>query len=299
MPMSNRSLGRLLVLAAALFGGRLALAQDAPPPGAPAKPADEAPKPPEVSAQKPEEPSPPWRPPEGSLIIDLPSAVSNPDHSLQLLITHRFADYVHSDIHNFFTFFSAASVGLGLSYVPVHNLETGFLRAQGPIEDYEVFAKYGIYTPAAGPFSAAVRLGGDFRTEPFQHNRASFFAQGILALTVASRVRISVEPTFSTWAVGPMLPKQENVFNVLGAVSVAVTRTFNVHGEIVPRAYGSPGTGWIASIEKTVLRHRFSFTVGNLRGTTVDQYVIWQPTTFTDPGKVYFGFNIVRLWSLK
>lgn len=242
----------------------------------------------------------PAPPTEGSVIIDLPSADVNGDGTLQFLVNHRFSEPVQeSTIHSFYSFFSPANVGLGLSYVPLHRLEAGFLRAQ-QLEDYEVFAKYSVYAPAAGPFHAAVRVGGDFRTQRFLEDRSSFFAQGILAFTIASRVRVSAVPTFSTRGVGPVLPSQENVFNVLGALSVAVTRSFIVHGEIVPRTDGSPGTGWIASIEKTVLRHRFSFTVGNLRGTTVDQYVIWQPSYFVgeSPQNVYFGFNIVRLWKL-
>ena len=245
------------------------------------------------------------RPLEGSVIIDLPSARANPDKSLQFLVIHRFRGSVQgSDIHSFYSFFSAANVGLGLSYVPVHNLEAGFFRSQ-ELEDYEVFTKYSLENPIAGVVYAAARIGGDFRTErsPLLEERSSFFAQGILSSTIASRVRITVVPTFSTWAVGSVPPFQKNVLNLLGALSISLTPTFNVHAEIVPRAYGSPGTGWIASIEKTLLRHRWSFTVGNLRGTTVDQYVIWQPGlagagTPTPPSNVYFGFNIIRLWKL-
>ncbi len=246
-------------------------------------------------------PAPPPPPPEGSVIIDLPSANTNSEGSLGFLINHRFSEPVQdSDIHSFYSFFSPANVGLGLSYVPLKNLETGFLRGQ-ELEDYEVFAKYSVYAPPGGLFAAAARLGGDFRTARNLENRNSFFAQAVLALTFASRVRVSFVPTFSTWAVGQALPPRQNVLNYLGAVSIAVTRTINIHGEIVPRAYGSPGTGWIASIEKTLLRHRFAFTIGNLRGTTVDQYILWQPPFFVSnsPGNVYFGFNIIRLWKLK
>jgi len=276
MPPSTRQFPIPLLLAAALLVGTKA------------------------GAEEENAPAPPPKPPEGSVIIDLPSANVNPDGSLQFLINHRFSEPVQdSDIHSVYSFFSPANVGLGLSYVPLHNLETGFLRGQ-ELEDYEVFAKYSVYAPAGGTFAAGVRVGGDFRTARNLEHRDSFFAQGILALTIASRVRISAVPTFSSWAVGQVPPANQNVFNVLGALSIALTSSINLHGEIVPRAHGSPGTGWIASIEKTLLRHRFSFTVGNLRGTTVDQYVLWQPQFSTpQPSNVYFGFNIVRLWKLK
>jgi len=311
MSTRDRYLGSILVLAM-LAGGRPALGED-PPPLSPTPPPSEAPAPkpsaapapavPETPTPAPSEaPSPPRRPPEGSVILDLPSADTNAPGNLQFIITHRFAEPVQdSSYHDFYSFFSPANVGLGLSYAPIRNLEAGFLRAQD-LEDYEVFAKYAVYAPAQGPFRAAVRIGGDFTTLKGERNGSSFFAQGILAFTAfAGRVRMTAVPTFSTRAIGQALPPQQNVFNVLGALSVGITRTINVHGEIVPRTAESPGVGWIASIEKTLLRHRFSFTIGNMRGTTVDQYVTWQPPFFVgnSPHNVYFGFNIVRLWQLK
>ena len=46
-------------------------------------------------------------------------------------------------------------------------------------------------------------------------------------------------------------------------------------------------------------RHRFSFTVGNLRATTVDQYVTWTPRLFGESSHRFFlGFNIIRQWKL-
>lgn len=297
MPSSDRRPLRMLAAALGLAFASLIQAQDAPAP----TPTPAAAPEPEPEAERKPDPEIARRALEGSVIIDLPSATANPDKSLQFLINHRFNGSVQgSDIHTFYSFFSAANVGLGLSYVPLHNLEAGFLRSQ-ELEDYEVFTKYVFGPPICGIFGIAARIGGDFRTErnPLLAERSSFFAQGIFAATIASRVRVTVVPTFSTWAVGQVPPFQKNVLNVLGALSIALTPSFNVHGEVVPRAYGSPGTGWIASIEKTVLRHRFSFTVGNLRGTTVDQYVIWQPAVVgTSPSTVYFGFNIIRLWKL-
>jgi hypothetical protein len=314
MPSFDRRLSKMLVVAMGLALAPMARGQDPAPPEPTPTPAP-APSP-EVSPVPSTDTSPAPSPDasdadlrrrslEGSIIIDFPSAVANPDKSLQFLVNHRFRGSVQgSDIHSFYSFFSAANVGLGLSYVPVHNLEAGFLRSQ-ELEDYEVFTKYTFPELVPGVLAAAARIGGDFRTErtPLLEQRESFFAQVIVSTTIASRVRVSLVPTFSTWAVGSVPPFQKNVLNLLGALSISVTPTFIVHGEIVPRAYGAAGTGWIASIEKTLLRHRFSFTVGNLRGTTVDQYVIWQPVlTGTGPSPVsdvYFGFNIIRLWKLK
>ena len=265
-----------------------------------------------------EDAAPPRRPPEGTIIINLPSADVGPSGTLQLLITHRFAGPLDgSDIHSLFSFDSGADVGLGLSYVPFKDLEIGFLRNRN-LEDYEASAKYRVYSSPDSPFAAALRVGGDFRTQrtpdlcrtitprpaacAFADDRNSFFVQGTAAILLFSRVRLSVVPTYiSRSAQQPFVVVNsihKDVFNVPFAVSIAVTRSINVQAEVVPRRSQAQaqGVGWITAIEKTVLRHRFSFTAGNVRPTTVDQYI--GPDFQGRPHDYYVGFNIIRQWKL-
>lgn len=246
-----------------------------------------------------EEPLPPARPPEGSFIINFPSADTPPPRTLQVHFTHRFSDPVQdSNIHNLFSFDSGAEVGIGLSYTPVKNLEIGFLRER-TLEDYELSAKYAVLSDAS-PVHVAVRAGGDWRTsKTYYPERFTFFAQAVTSVFLFDRVRLSVLPTFVTKAAGQqfILPIRDNVFNVLFAVSGAVTRTINVQGEVVPRRAQSPGAGWIVAIEKVLPKHRFSFTAGNMKSTTVDQYIA--PDLAGRPrSNVYLGFNIIRQWKL-
>jgi uncharacterized beta barrel domain-containing protein DUF5777 len=244
------------------------------------------------------EPPPPARPPEGPIIINFPSADVAPLRTLQLHFTHRFSDPVQdSDIHNLFSFDSGAAVGIGLSYVPVEHLEVGFLRER-TLEDYEGFAKYAVVS-GDSPVHVAVRVGGDWRTERGYPEVFTFFTQATAAAFLWDRVRLSVIPTFVTKAAGQrfVLPIRDNVFNVLFATSVAVTRTINIQGEMTVRRAQSPGTGWIVAIEKVLPKHRFSFTVGNTKATTVDQYIA--PDFNGLPhSNVYFGFNLIRQWKL-
>ena len=250
------------------------------------------------TARAQEEAPPPAKPPEGSIIINLPSADTPGPRTLQLLFTHRFSGPVQeSDIHSLFSFDSGADVNIGLAYVPIKNLEAGFQRARA-LEDYEVYVKYALLG-GSSPVHVAARVGGDWRTERGYPERFSFFAQAIAAVTLAERVRISVVPTFVTKAAGLrfVLPIRDNVFNVPIAVSATVTRSINVQGELVPRHAQSPGTGWIVAIEKTLPKHRFSFTAGNLRAVTVDQYTASDFNALS-PSNIYLGFNIVRQWKL-
>ncbi|MEP6768080.1 MAG: DUF5777 family beta-barrel protein [Acidobacteriota bacterium] len=241
------------------------------------------------------------RPPEGSRIINLPSADAPRRGTLTVLFTHRFSQPVEqSDIHSLYSFDSGADIGIGLAYAPIDNLDVSLYRSSG-LDVYELDVKYHVLT--AGPLSAAVRLGGDWRTEANLQNRNGIFAQAILGLSLGSRVRLTAVPTYVSKTSGQRFvspkPFYENLFNVPAAVSIAVTRSINVQGEVEPRLgkADSRGVAWIAAIEKTVVRHRFAFTVGNQRGTTVDQYIATDFSGLPSHG-YYLGFNLVRQWKL-
>ena len=283
---------------------------------------------PVLRAQEAGEPAPPPRPPEGSVIINLPSTEVPSPAALTLLITHRFTQPVQdSDVHSLFSFDSAADIKIGAAYSPLKNLEISLERdpahclcglggtsstatLQG-LEIYELGAKYRLLS--RGPASLAVRVGGDWRTATGLDNRTTFFAQAIAGVSIGPRIRITAIPTYVSKTSGQPLFRTipvafyRDVFNVAGALSVGVTRSINIHGEILPRVTrgGARGVGWIASLEKTVLRHRFAFTAGNLRATTVDQYIASDfrqaragAPNFA-PQDLYLGFNLVRQWNLK
>ena len=278
---------------------------------------DAAPQKTEAAPEKGEAAPQPFRPPEGSIIINLPSAEVNPLRNLQLHFTHRFSEPLNnSNFHDLFSFDSGADVGIGLSYVPVKNLEVGFLRNRS-LEDWEVWGKYRFLSAPDSPVDAALRVGGDFRAEKtpdlcnespsppscsFADHKNSFFAQAIAGITLFERIRLTVIPTYITYSAQQPFVVTESVhsdvFNVPFAVAIAVTHSINVQAEIIPRRSSaqSGGVGWITAIEKTLLRHRFAFTIGNVRPTTVDQYI--GPDFRGRPQDYYIGFNITRLWKL-
>jgi Membrane bound beta barrel domain (DUF5777) len=276
-----------------------------------------------IAAQEKAAPEP-VPPPEGSIIINLPSAEVSSPATLTLLFTHRFSQPVQdSDIHSLFSFDSVADIKIGLVYSPLRNLEISLERdpahcfcglggaissATQGLEIYQLGAKYRLIS--FGPVSFALRLGGDWRTARGLDNRTTFFAQAIAGVSIGPRIRITAIPTYVSKTSGQPktfpVASYSDVFNVAGALSVALTRSINLHGEVLPRVArgGARGVGWIASLEKTVLRHRFAFTVGNLRATTVDQYVasdFRQTRAISNfaPQDLYLGFNVVRQWKLK
>jgi hypothetical protein len=286
-------------------------AQDQPAP---------TPTPAPQEAAAPEKPAAePFHPPEGNVIINLPSAQVFAPKTLQIYFTHRFSQALNSpdtNIHNLFSFDSGADVGIGMSYVPVKDLDLFLLRNR-ILEDYEFSAKYRFLHTPQSPVEAALRAGFDARTastpsicetEPrppgcsFADHKWTFFAQAIGSVTLFERLRLTAIPTYVSYSAQTPFVVTESVhsdvFNVPFAIAVEVTHSINVQAEVVPArsSANSPGVGWILAVEKTLLRHRFSFTVGNLRPTTVDQYI---GADFRgSPGDYYIGFNINRQWKL-
>jgi Membrane bound beta barrel domain (DUF5777) len=261
-----------------------------------------------VSAQQPDsaEPERP-RAPEGPRIINLPSADVPAKGVLGVFFTHRFAQALgDSDYQSLFSFDSGADIGIGLSYSPLDVLELSLDRTSAQ-DDYELAAKIRLVPFAPGrPFALALRVGGNARTEEDIEDRTGVFAQGIASVAIGRRVRVTAIPTYVS-----NTPFFRDVFNVPIAVSFSLSRTVNVQGEYypknrdfteLPRTDTAPARkthhGWVASIEKTVLRHRFAWTVGNVRATVVDQYTGSDFAGGIPKGDIYLGFNLVRQWKL-
>ena len=248
------------------------------------------------------------RPPEGSRIINLPSTEVLSKGSFGVLFIHRFNEPLgDSNLRSFFSLDKGADNTFGVSYSPIRSLEMSLDRSSNE-DDYELAAKYRFLDAADGrPFAAALRVGGNARTEVGIEDRYAFFAQGIAAVLLGSRVRLTVIPTYVS-----NTPLFQDVFSVPVALSVAITRSINLQGEFYPKnrdftehpaAENVPArktsAGWLVAIEKTVLRHRFAFTFGNLRATNVDQYTASDFLGGLPRRDVFLGFNIVRQWKLK
>lgn len=243
------------------------------------------------------------RPPEGPRIINLPSADVPAKGTLGVFFTHRFSQpLADSDFHSFFSFDSSASIGIGISYSPLEFLDLSFDRSSSE-DDYELAAKFRLLPVEPGrPFALALRVGGNGRTaQEVVDDRYGYFAQGIASIGIGPRVRFTAIPTFVS-----NTDSFKNVFNVPVALSIGITRTVNLHGEFYPKnrdftetATRRTHAGWIVAIEKTVLRHRFAFTAGNLRATNVDQYTASDFGGGIPKSDVYIGFNLLRQWKLK
>src|SRR5204862_8172145 len=106
----------------------------------------------------------------GDVLLSLPTSHMPSKGVWEVKFTHRFNQSLDqgsfSDrIHSLYGLDSNADVGLGLSYTIRRDLQLSFYRSN-VMDDIELGARYIIFQQApAIPFSAALRLGGDWRTE--------------------------------------------------------------------------------------------------------------------------------------
>lgn len=331
--MRSQAVPRTVLLLTTLAASAMARAQEAPAPPPPTTGSAE------TTTEAPAERKASSLPLEGSIIINLPSVDVPREGTLTVLFTHRFQTAVQNSnaFHDLLSFDNGASIGIGLGYAPIRNLDLAFYRSsESSLDPWEIAAKYRFLSE--GPLGLALRVGADVRSERRLTDRTSVFAQGILAYSFGDRVRITAVPTYVTKVRGvsrtynpgftpPSFPPRNdrscepnafggttcgglyrNVFNIPVGVSVAVTRSISVHGEVSPRLgrYDASGVAWTASVEKSLLRHRFCFTAGNQRQTTVDQYAAglpWASQYTSDKVNgvkgVYLGFNLIRQWKVK
>lgn len=247
----------------------------------------------------------------GDVLLSLPTSHMPSKGIWEVKFTHRFNQSLDqgsfSDrIHSLYGLDSNADVGLGLSYVAVRDLQLSFYRSNA-LDDIELAAKYNVFQQAkAIPFSAALRVGGDWRTERDLSDRTTAFAQAILSRQFGKRVEFTVIPTYATDA-GRTVSGNASValfkhaFNVPVGIAFLVHDGFSLIGEVTPRNRDLPEAmrggylAWSAGLKRVIGGHYFELMITNSNATHVDQYVT---STYMGSrlksGDLHLGFNIER-----
>ncbi len=248
--------------------------------------------------------------PLGDVLLSLPTSHMPPQRTWEIRFTHRFNQSIDqgsfSDrVHTLFGLDSNADVGIGLSYAARRDLQFSAYRSNA-LDDIELGAKYIVVQQAAAiPFSAAVRAGGDWRTERDVTNRASLFAQALLSRQFGRRAEITLVPTFVTNA-GRIVNGTTSTalfghaFNVPIGVALMVQESLSVIGEVIPTNRDLPKSmrgdyAWAIGIKRVIGGHYFEILLTNSNATHADQYVT--STYMGSPlrrGDLHLGFSIER-----
>ena len=250
----------------------------------------------------------PLRPlPLGDVLLTLPTSHMPEQGTWEVKFSHRFNQSIDEGeaVHSLFGLDSGANVTMGLSYVPMRDLQLSVARSN-VLDTIEASAKYLLFQQAqAIPLSAAVRGGIDWRTERNLDDRTSFFAQAIVSRQFGQRIAVYAMPTFITDAgrastgdtSGALF---ETAFNVPVGASFMIRRGMSLVAEVVPPNGDLPDTvdtdfGWALGIKQALGGHYFEVLLTNNNATTADQYVTstYQGAPLRS-GDIQLGFNIER-----
>src|SRR5687767_941794 len=255
----------------------------------------------------------PLRPlPLGDVLLTLPTSHMPERGTWEVKFSHRFNQSIDEGeaVHSLFGLDSGANVTMGLSYVPMRDLQLSVARSN-ILDTIEASAKYLLFQQAqAIPLSAALRAGVDWRTERSLDDRTSFFAQAIVSRQFGQRIAVYAMPTFITDAgrastgdtSGALF---ETAFNVPVGASFMIRRGLSLVAEVVPPNGDLPDTvdadfGWALGIKQALGGHYFEVLLTNNNATTADQYVT---STYQGAGlrsgDIQLGFNIERRFGRK
>jgi hypothetical protein len=245
--------------------------------------------------------------PVGDILLSLPSSHIPAAKTWEVRFTHRFNQSIDAGnaLHTLFGLDSGANTGIGLSYVPLRDVQIALLRTN-TLETYEGSLKYVVMQQARViAFTATLRGGVDWRNARDIEDRASYFAQAIVSRQFGSRLDLYVIPTYITDA-GRVVSGStsaalfDHAFNVPVGVVLMILPGFSVVGEVIPPNRDLPDTlkadlGWAIGIKKAIGGHFFEILLTNSNGTSTDQYI---SSTFNGAplttGDLRLGFNIER-----
>lgn len=248
--------------------------------------------------------------PLGDILLSLPTAHIPSTGTWEVKFTHRFNQSIDqgnaSDrIHSLFGLDSNADVGLGLSYAPRRDLQFSLVRSNA-LDDIELAAKYVVVQQApAIPFGAALRVGGDWRTEKNLSDRSSVFGQLVVSHQFGRKAEIFALPTYVTDAGRAVSGTTsgalfKHAFNVPIGVAYMIKPSLSIVGELIPKNRDLPDTvhadfGWALGLKRAIGGHYFEILLTNNNATHVDQYTTstYQGTGL-NRGDLHLGFNIER-----
>jgi len=248
--------------------------------------------------------------PLGDNLLTLPTSHIPSEGTWEIRFTHRFNGSIDqgngSDrVHSLFGLDSNADVGLGFSYAPRRDMQFSLLRSNA-LDDVELALKYVVIQQAkAVPFSAAIRVGGDWRTEQNLNDRTSFFGQIVLSHQFGRHAEVFIIPTFATDA-GRVVSGTssqalfKHAFNAPIGGAIMIRPALSIVGELTPKNRDLPDGvhadfGWAVGLKRAIGGHYFEVLITNSPATHVDQYVT---STYQgaglDRGDLHLGFNIER-----
>lgn len=234
--------------------------------------------------------------------------------TMEFDIQHRFGT-INNGSKDLFGFFAPSNIRLGVSYVPIKNLNLGIGITKERMQ-LDLNAKYSIFrqTPRKMPVSVSYfgNVVIDTRDKSnFTHavHRYSYFNQLMIARKITKKFSAQVSPSFSWFnnveayvdSKGVIQKKMHNyhfALAVMGRYKVTKKSAVIVGYDqpLTRHPMNNPHPNISFGLETTTSSHAFQVFFGNYASIVPQSNNLFNQNDYTKSQYV-IGFNITRLWN--
>ncbi len=246
---------------------------------------------------------------ESTHLIAGHSVEATKKRNLDFRISHRFARMDQG----FYDLFGLdnASIRLGLDYGISDKLTVGIGRSSWD-KEYDIPVTYKFLNQSTGlsdmPLSLSVMGGLMIKTlkdptgETSFDERLSTAFQVLVARNFSNLISVQIMPVWIHYVQTPLPGDPNNIFSPGIGASIRISKRVRFNTEYYPLFPGNKLIGTTAPLsfgfDIQTGGHVFQLFISNSIGTN-ERLLVTQTTDRWDKGQLHFGFNILRVFSLK
>jgi hypothetical protein len=230
----------------------------------------------------------------GARMVEVATPFTLGRGNFEVMFGFRMAQTVQDgDVHDLWGIDSGADVGIGLAYGIGSRFDVELYRSSFQ-ETFELALKGQVFDQSSGDWgSAGLRAGLDWVAADQVPDSERPFAQLLLARHFGHGVTLTVVPSYVRDT-----PALRNAFNVPVGLTLPFFGGGLIKLEVVPENGDLEASelGWRMAFSKATTAHLLELTLGNSRGTTVDQILGGDFAGGFEHDDVRVGVNVVRYW---
>jgi hypothetical protein len=239
---------------------------------------------------------------EGNYLIDNQSVMVPVKGTFEFDIQHRFATW-ENGFTNLFGMFGGATMRLGLSYVPIKNLQIGF-GASNEKMLLNANVKYALLRQTKdGSMPVSITYFGDVMADPRKKDnttlfvttsdRFSFFNQIIIARKISEKLSVQVSPSLTHFNnLEGYIDDAVKVYKITPKTAIIV----NYDQPLTQHPMDNPHPNISFGLEMATSGHQFQVFAGNYGAILPQTNNMFNQNDFTK-NQFLIGFNITRLWN--
>jgi hypothetical protein len=252
---------------------------------------------------------------DGNFILDNQSVMVPVKGTFEFDFQHRFG-LITNGITDLYGLYSGATIRLGVSYVPIKNLQIGVGSISDPMQ-VDFNAKYSIFRQTKDnsmPVSVTWYSNAvvDTRSDDNFVNggdRFSYFHQLIIARKITDKLSVQVAPNLSHFnsvpgsqpeTNGPIYAMKNEHYAIAFSARYKITSgtgiIVNYDQPLTQHQVSNPRPNISFGVEMVTSAHTFQVFFGNYSAIVPQRNNFYNQNDYTK-GQYLIGFNISRLWN--